>query len=169
MANNQTQTAPYDDDYMTYNYGIHAYVLTEKAVLDFLGENLHEMTNFSPVTLNAFLLRNTRTVLNYIYESSQSPDYIEYIMATDVEQRERIQTMLLAQIEYTLFNGAIDVYSGLNISKGQYVDLKEIRGNRKVADTVEIETAKIMPKYGICLRYGGRLPHVPAELYHVGY
>lgn len=167
MAN--TQTAPYNDNYMTYNYDAHMYVLTEKAILDFLGENLHEITNFSPVTLNAFLLRNSRTVFNYIYESSQASDYIEYILAMDVEQRERIQTMLLAQVEYTLFNGAIDVYSGVNISKGQYIDLKEIRGNRKVADTVEIESAKIMPKYGFCLRFGGRLPHVPIELYHVGY
>lgn len=160
---------PYDTNYMTYDYNMHQYVLTEKAALDLLGENLNEITNNSPTTTRALLKRNSGTVYNYLIGDSQSPDYIEYILAMDEEQRERIQTMLVAQLEYTLFNGAVDLYSGINISKGQYVDLKEIRGARKIADAVEVEANKVMRNYGFSLKYAGRLPHVKKECYRVGY
>ena len=161
---------PYDNEYMTYDYRLHRYVLTDKAVLDILGENLNVMlVNSETVTKNAFLRKVTNTVYEYILSTSQSPDYIEYILAKDGHLRDMIQDMLISQVEYMLANGAVDSYSGINMAKGHYIDLDKIRNGRQVSMVVEQKANAILPTYGHCLRYACALPHIALKFYRVGY
>ena len=161
---------PYDDEYMTYDYLLHRYVLTDKAVLDILGENLNViLVNAEPVTKTAFLKKVSNTVYEYILSASQSPDYIEYLMAKDGNLREMIRDMLISQVEYMLANGSVDSYSGINMAKGQYIDLDKIRNGRQVSLSVEQKSNAILPGYGHCLRYACALPHVAPKFYRVGY
>ncbi len=143
---------PYDDEYMTYDYRSHRYILTPKAVLDELGENLDIiLVNADPVTRNAFLKKISRTVYNYIKQQSSSFAYIEYILAKDGRLRDTIKEMLISQVEYMLTDGAVADYSGVNLAKGQFPDLYKMRGDAKVSDTVVTESHKILPYYGFCL------------------
>lgn len=161
---------PYDDEYMIYNYRMHRYVLTDKAVFDILGENLNViLVDAEPVTKNAFLKKVSNTLYEYILSASQSPDYIEYIMAKDGSLREMIRDMLISQVEYMLANGAVDSYSGINMAKGHYIDLDKIRNGRQVSLTVEQKSNAILPGYGHCLRYACVLPHIAPKFYRVGY
>lgn len=161
---------PFSDDYMTYDYNMHRYVLTDKAVLDLLGENLNIiLNNPSPETKNALLKKISNTVYNYILTASMSPDYIEYILAMDVDLRPMIQDMLVSQVEYTLTNGAVENFSGVNISKGSYIELDKIRNGQQVSMTVVQLANNMLPKYGHSLRYACALPHVCKQFYRVGY
>lgn len=161
---------PYDDEYMTYDYRLHRYVLTDKAVFDILGENLNVMlVNAEPVTKNAFLKKVSNTLYEYILSASQSPDYIEYIMAKDGDLREMIQDMLISQTEYMLTNGAVDSYSGINMAKGHFVDLDKIRNGRQVSMTVEQKANASLHGYGHSLRYACALPRIAPKFYRVGY
>ena len=158
---------PYDDEYMTYDYRTHKYILTEKAVLDELGENLDVvLVNSDPTSRNAFLRKVSRSVYDYILSASQSPDYIEYILAKDGNLRQMILDMLISQTEYMLVNGALGSYSGINMAKGHYIELDKMRDGRQVSLTVEQKANQILPGYGHCLRYACALPHIaPCALY----
>ena len=161
---------PYDDEYMTYDYRLHKYVLTEKAVMDELGENLDVvLVNSDPVTRNAFLRKVSRSVYDYILSASQSPDYIEYILAKDGSLRQTVQDMLVSQAEYALTNSLLGSYSGINLAKGQYVELDKMRNGRQVSLEVEQKANQILPGYGHCLRYTCALPHISPIHLHRGY
>lgn len=160
---------PLNDEYMVYDYHRHRYLLTEKAVLELLGENLNDLTDGNVVLKNKLLTDASSDVYGYIYEDSRSPEYLERIMALDEDLRPIIQDMLLAQLEYTLFNGKLALYAGVNLAKQSALDISKIRNESKVAETVVQETHKIMPRYGVCLKYCGRLPKVCQSQRYKGY
>lgn len=157
----------YNDDYMIYDERTHRYELTEKAVFDNLGENLDMILQSGSKT--AFLKRVSSVVYNYIYAASQSPEYIEYIMAKDDGLRDTIFEMLLRQAEYTLVNGAVDSFSGVNIAKQQAMPLSSVRGEAKISDITSELANRILPRYGHSLRYAGKLPYICAAAYRAGY
>jgi len=158
-----------NDEYMIYDYRKHRYMLTEKAVLELLGENLNDLTDGNVTLKNKLLMDASADVYGYIYEDSRSPDYIERIMALDEDLRPTIQDMLLAQLEYTLYNGKLSLYAGINLAKQSALDISRIRNESKVAETVVQETHRILPGYGICLKYCGRLPSVCPSQRYKGY
>ncbi len=160
---------PLNDEYMIYDYRKHRYMLTEKAVLELLGENLNDLTDGNVTLKNKLLMDASADVYGYIYEDSRSPDYLERIMALDEDLRPTIQDMLLAQLEYTLYNGKLSLYAGINLAKQSALDISRIRNESKVAETVVQETHRILPGYGICLKYRGRLPSVCPSQRYKGY
>ncbi len=160
---------PLNDEYMIYDYRRHRYMLTEKAVLELLGENLNDLTDGNVTLKNKLLMDASADVYGYIYEDSRSPDYLERIMALDEDLRPIIQDMLLAQLEYTLYNGKLSLYAGINLAKQSALDISRIRNESKVAETVVQETHRILPGYGICLKYCGRLPSVCPSQRYKGY
>lgn len=162
---------PYDDEYMKYDYRMHKYVITDKAVMDLLGENLNTiLVDPEPTTKNAFLREVSGSVYDYILSASQSPDYIEYILAKDGSLRQTIQDMLISQVKYTFINSTLADFSGVNMSKGHYIDnLDVMRGDRAVSNTVVRKANAILPCYGHCLRYSGALPHIAPKFLYVGY
>lgn len=159
----------YNDDYMVYNIRLHRYELTSKAVLDEIGENLALVLQSGTNGETAFLKRVSAVVYNYIYSASQSPSYIEYILANDDDLRDMIFEMLLRQVEYTLENGAVDLASGVNIAKQQAMSPSATRGAAQVSAITEELANRILPKYGHSLRYAGALPRIAACAYRKGY
>lgn len=157
----------FDDDYMKYDYRAHRYILTDKAVLDNIGENLD--TLLPSGSSEKFLRRISNVVYNFIYATSQAPDYIEYILANDDGLRDSVFEMLLSQVEYTLMNGAVDLASGVNIAKQQAMPIEALRGGAQVSTVTEGIANRILPRYGHSLRYAGTLPHILPQAYRVGY
>lgn len=165
---------PLSDELMIYDPVTHRYYLTVEDVRARLGEDLNEILNpmgdINPSTLaQRFLRRVSQTVYLYIYSDTMNRDYLEYILAIYPPLRERIQEMLEAQVTYVLTNGFIGDYSGVNIAKGQAMDLQALRGAVQVAPAVEQIANEFIPGLGHSLKYLGRLPCVPCELYHRGY
>lgn len=157
----------YDNDYMKYDASVHRYELTEKAIFDNLGENLDLALQSG--SKSAFLKRISSVVYNYVYAGSQSPDYIEYIMAKDDDLHDMIFEMLLRQAEYTLVNGAVDAFSGVNVAKQQAMPVYTLRGSAQISTVTEELANRILPRYGHSLRYSGSLPHVCPNAYRRGY
>lgn len=170
----ENQQYPHDDQVMTYDYEAHRYVLTEQGVLTELGENLELILNATgdanPSTLAArFLKRVSQTVYMYLYRDTANEARIEYLLAKHSPLRSRVKEMLQAQLLYMLNNGDIGLYSGVNVAKGQAMDLYKLRGRARIAPEVEDLALQTIPGLGYCLKYTGFLPPVPRELYQVGY
>lgn len=168
------QKFPYDDEIMRYDYNTHRYVLTEQGVLTELGENLDTILNATadanPSTLaQRILKRVSDTVYRYIYRDTMNEEWLEYILATYPPLREIVKEMLQAQLLYMLMNGDIGLYSGVNIAKGQIMDIDKLRGRARIANDVEDLALQSIPGLGYCLKYVGFLPRVPCGMYRVGY
>lgn len=165
---------PYDDDTMVYDYTTHSYRLTENYVLQEAGIVLSEILNpygaANPsMAAQRFLKKSARSVYRYILQDCWSPQYIEFIMATDGRLRDRIREMLFAQFEYNVKNGFIEDLSGVNVAKGHTIDKDYLRDGVQVSQTVEQLANELLPYYGFSLKYAGWLPCVCKERYHVGY
>lgn len=165
---------PFDDEIIQYDYKAHRYVLTERGVLSELGENLDVILNSegdaNPSTLaERFLRRVSQVVYMYIYRDSMNEQWLEYILAKYPPLRDKIREMLQAQMLYMLENGDIGLYSGVNIAKGQAMEIESLRGRARVAPEVEDIALQTIPELGYCLKYVGFLPGVPCELYREGY
>lgn len=174
MSEQDTAIFPFDDGIMTYDYASHRYVLTEGGVLTELGENLELILNgtgdANPSTLARRLLnRVSKTVYDYLYGDTANEQWLEYILATYPPLRDTVKEMLQEQLLYTLMNGDIGLYSGVNIAKGQIMDIDKLRGRARVAPEVEDLALRTIPGLGYCLKFAGFLPRVPCELYRRGY
>lgn len=174
---NEQQTSPSfpcDDDFMIYDCATHRYVLTQDGVITELGISLNETLNMSgdanPSTLAERILRRvSQTVYMYIYRDSANEEWLEYILAKHPPLRSAIKEMLQAQLLYMLENGDTGSYSGVNVSKGQAMDIESLRGRARVAPEVEDLAYRTIPGLGYCLKYAGFLPGVPCGEYRRGY
>lgn len=176
MKKTQPKSYPYSDDDMIYDYDSHRYVLTERYVSRSLGENLDMILNAAgdanPSTLaSRFLRRVSNAVYGYIYKDNPNVERIEYYLAKHAPLRPWIKDMLEEQTLYMLMNGDIGIMSGLNISKGQAMELYKLRGAVCVAPEVEEMCNRIMPAFGHCLKYRGVItfPPFPQSEYRMGY
>ncbi len=168
------QRYPFDDGVMKYDYNMHRYVLTEQGVLRELGENLKVILNKSgdanPSTLaERFLNRVSQVVYTWLYKDSMNEAWIEYLLAKFPSLRPRIKEMLQAQTLYMLMNGDLGLMSGVNVAKGQAMDINALRGRARIAPEVEDLSKQIIPELGYCLKYAGALPCVPNGAYRRGY
>lgn len=173
-VNQQPPKFPFDDDIMTYDVESHRYVLTERGVLSELGEDLDMVLNATgdanPSTLaSRFLRRVSQTVYTYLYRDTMNEQWLEYILAKYPPLRETVKEMLQAQLLYMLMNGDIGLMSGVNVAKGQVMDVYALRGKLRVAPEVEDLAMRTISGLGYCLKYAGALPCVPCELYRRGY
>ncbi len=168
------QKYPFDDGVMKYDYNAHRYVLTDDGVLRELGENLKVILNASgdanPSTLaERFLYRVSQVVYSSLYRDTQGEAFIEYILATYPPLRPRIKEMLQAQTLYMLMNGDLGLMSGVNVAKGQAMDINALRGRARIAPEVEQLAGEVIPGMGFRLNYLGALPCVPNGAYRRGY
>ena len=154
-------TYPYNDEYMTYDYTRHRYVLTEKALFDELGINfglLPETMDANPSTLaQRFAKSITATVYLHLYTGCMFRGLQEYQLATVPDLRNVIFDMLLAQARYVSGNGLIENYSGIDIYKGHHVPRYDIK-HAAIAPIVEEMSYTILPCIGRALKYSGYLP-----------
>lgn len=175
---NEQQTTPpkfpFDDEIMKYDYTTHRYVLTEKGVLDELGENLDVILNAtgdanSSTLAERFLKRVSQTVYTSLYRYSQGEEYLEFLLATYPPLRARVKEMLQAQTLYMLMNGDLGLMSGVNVAKGNAMDIEALRGRARLAPEVEDLANATIPGMGYSLSYVGALPCVPQCMYRRGY
>lgn len=174
LEKQQPLNYPFDDEIMKYDYALHRYVLTSSGVLSQLGENLDVILNSTgdanPSTLADRVLRRvSQTVYMYIYSDTANEEWIEYILAVYPPLRDWVREMLQAQLLYMLANGDLGLYSGVNIAKGQAMDVEALRGRARIAPEVEDIALRTIPQLGYCLKYVGFLPCVPCNLYRNGY
>lgn len=171
---NNQRKYPYDDKIMVYDYDAHRYVLTNAGVLSELGINLDmslDASGDADITTLAkrFLKRISSIVYSWIYRDIANEDWIEYLLATYPPLRDWVKEMLQAQLQYTLANGDIGLYSGVNIAKGQSMDIRALRDVARVAPEVEDYGYRTISGLPYCLKYAGFLPRLQCACYRVGY
>ena len=120
-------------------------------------------------TKAAFLKAVSAHVYGWILSHSQSPDYIEYILAMDEKLRNLVLQMLIAQAKYMLLGGNVADFSGINLAKNQWIDIDKLRGEARVAVEVVDIASRILPGYRHALIYAGRLPHITRAALYNGY
>lgn len=95
---------PYSDDYLTYDYTLHRYVLTEKDVLDNFAINM--TARFKNANTVQTVLRQVSTqVYNYIHKYNVNTAMQDYIIAKTEKGREIIKNALEQQLLYWLTVG----------------------------------------------------------------
>ena len=140
---------PYNDDAMAYDLDWHFYKLKEDYVTNELGEDLIGTLNLADDTKRAsavdrYLRRISRVIYNYIYShcSTNTKDYVEYLLAKKPEWRKIIQEALEEQLYYTLRNGDLTTYNGIDIYNGTKMQLKR-------EDTISPLASDVLANAGI--------------------
>lgn len=151
-------TYPYNDEYLIYDYSKHQYILTPKAVLDKLNEDL---TKFSPAnSVNRqrdaqIMCENiSDEVYNQIYEDSLDYLFPEFIIAKCPSARQIILQAMLEQVKYFLFNGSISVYSGVDFKKST---VGESANGRILAPNARRILNRVIKEIGVPLTYQGQM------------
>lgn len=171
--NNEVKKFPYDDDDMVYDYKNHRYILTEKCVFDELGINLSAQLNMAgdsnnTAVINRILSRASRTLYNWIYANGGNTQWQEYMLATFPPLRENIKEMLIIMLDYNLRESNISTWSGINQSKGTYIDRSVIK-RAQVPIEIENIANQLLPCIGVSILYAGYNTCVPYHALHNGY
>lgn len=138
---------PYDDDYMTYDYDTHRYVLTLKDVSQNLGVDLESRISYAnaiPTLLNRISLR----VYSYIHSHNVDNNYQDYIIAKTQAGRRIIREAMEEQLLYFLAVGDLT--------------RSVVESERKLAmDQTAIDVLlQPIPEIGCSICYCGKLPFV---------
>lgn len=165
---------PENDGIMVYDKISHRYVLTNKGVLEHMGILLEAVLNntgdANPSTLPDRILRRvSQEVYLYIYQFGMNSAWIEFLLACYAPLRDTVREMLQAQLLYVLNNGFVSDYAGINVARGNVMEIEKIRGRAHIAPQVEQLANQFVPGLGYTLTYRGQLPCVPCEIYHKGY
>lgn len=167
------KSCPYDDQAMRYDLLKHRYVLTENYAYTVLGIPTDTLTsdgdNNNSVTWQRFLKRVADDVYNYIYRDSQNHFWLEYLLATYAPLRPCIQELLTSQLEYSMQNGILTSFSGVNLKNGTVMKPEELRGRVIVSPTVEMLAEQKIQGLGYSLKYMGSLPDVPSDCFRKEY
>ena len=105
---------PYNDDYMTYNYDTHRYVLTQKDVSENLGVDLTARIK-APNAINALLNQVSMQIYNYIHTYNANNNFQDFIIAKTYKGREIIRNAMEQQLIYFLLVG--DLSRSTDIAK----------------------------------------------------
>lgn len=172
MEDIECKKYPFNDDYMTYDYIHHRYILTEKCVFDELGINLStELNNIgdanNTAVVNRVLQRVSRTLYSWIYSKSGNKTWQEFMLAKYPPLRDRVKEMLVIMTEYMIEEGDIGSRSGININKGSVINRDDLK-RAQVPIAIEQMANEILP-CGISLMYIGMDVSVPMCEIHRGY
>jgi len=135
-----------------------------------LEEILNDVGDASPSTLPDRILRRvSQEVYLYLYQFGMNSSWIEFLLACYYPLRDTVREMLQAQLLYVLNNGFVSDYAGINVARGNIMDIEKIRGRAHIAPQVELLANQFIPGLGYTLTYRGQLPCVPCDIYHKGY
>lgn len=144
-----TWQSPTDDVYMEYDYRLHMYVVTEKAIKDLLGKDLLEFTGKQQSLFKR--QEYSEDVYNAIRKFSTYSGQItkEYYLANALELRETILRVLLAQVQYSVRSGGnfLKDQHGVSANKGTQVNMRGYSIGERPYDILE----------GIGMMYTGTL------------
>lgn len=165
-------TYPYNDEYMTYDFDEHRYILTPKAVLDKLNIDLIERLNPGGSATrervpHQFLDEISDIIYSQIYDYSSQPSIQEYQIAKIPSARRVIMDAMLKQVDYSLVNGFLDQYSGIDLKKNSKVDGLS---SRYLAPRAKSKLSNPLIETGVPLLYAGKYsmifkPHYEEEGY----
>ena len=95
---------PYSDDYMTYDFHSHRYVLTEKDVVEYMGIDLKEH-NDNENARSMILRQVSLQIYNFIHSHNTATDWQDYIIAKTETGRRIIKEAMEQQLKYLLSVG----------------------------------------------------------------
>lgn len=150
---------PMTDELMYYDFEEHRYVLTAKDILDKKGENLavrlnRGRTNNVENLVNDFLDEVSLSVYNLIYASNNKNREQCYMIAKTESGRKFIKKAMEEQCMYMLNNGDLNLFSGVDVRKGQVMDNFDARAYSPKAKNI---LATTLPEVGISLLYSGQI------------
>ena len=134
---------PLSDDYMTYDYKTHRYILTEKDVEENLGINL-SLRNENPIVRNALLKTISNHVYNYIHAYNINNILQDYIIAKTELGREIIKEAMENQLVYVLNVG--------DLSRVADVNLRPLWFDEQAKQSL----FRVIPEIGTTICYSGR-------------
>lgn len=143
---------------MFYDELSHRFVLTPKAVLNNLGENLETRLNKKRANNEENVAQNVLNqisfeIYSYIYAHTQYEDFIEQVIRYDDQARKIVKDAMLQQVAYTLVNGSLNLYGGVDIRKGVKMDNFY---DRSIAPLAKMILNKTIDKLGVPLTYTGQ-------------
>ena len=123
---------PYTDSAMRYDMANHRYILEVDHVRTALNINLEDVLEAggSADRANAarvFLDRVSRTIYAYILSATPTPRKRERDLALCPEYRAALRVAMEEQAIYTLNNGELGAWSGVNLDTGAVIDRAAIR------------------------------------------
>jgi hypothetical protein len=138
---------PYSDEYMTYDYENHRYMLTEKAILDELGINLSERSK-NEAAKKAFLRLASNQIYNFIHSHNVNNVLQDYIIAKTAKGRKIIKEAMTSQF-WLLANAG---------------DLSILPDERQRALSIDMNAISVLeqsiPEIGCSILYTGNLPRI---------
>lgn len=145
ITNEDTSILPYNDDYMVYDLDRQLYVITEKGVLDLVGENLIEICG-SKIEADLTRYEVSQDVYNYIssYSLFSSFKYKKWLIAKDSNLRDLFLRVLADQMRYYIRSGAglLKDMHGIQIEKGKSLNLMNLRNQVLVSASVDMLLSK---------------------------
>ena len=124
---------PYSDNYLTYDYAVHRYKLTELGVLQRLNRNLGDVladnggasdTRNEP---SIVLDRVSRQIYGFVFSHTAAPLRREREMALNPAYRAPLMEAMEEQLIYILNNGDMSAHTGINLDTGMTVDPDRMR------------------------------------------
>lgn len=139
ITNTDSSVLPYNDDYLVYDLDRQMYIITEKGVLELVGENL-ELIAGSKTKADLIRYEVSQDVMNYIsmYSLFNSYKYKVWLLAKDSDLRNLFLRVLADQMRYYIRSnaGVIKDMTGVNISKGKAMELNILRNEVLVSASV---------------------------------
>ena len=94
--------------------------LVEQLKVSLFENSIDVAIDFAEIGLDNLLSDISEQLYNYVYSyNPRYNDYQEYLMAKSPMARELIKNALLKQLSYTLRNGKINEFAGVNVSYNQ--------------------------------------------------
>ena len=95
---------PYTDDYMTYDYDTHRYILTQKDVSENLGIDLTSRVTYANA-ISSLLNRISIKIYTFIHSHNTANDYQNFLIAKTKDGRRIIKEAMEEQLIYFLTVG----------------------------------------------------------------
>lgn len=150
---------PLTDELMFYDFEEHRYILTAKDILDVKGENLATRLNRGRANnienvVGDFLDEVSTTIYNLIYSANNKNTEQCYLVAKTKTGRRLIKKAMEEQCMYMLNNGDLNLFSGVDVRKGQVMENFDARAYSPKAKNI---LATIIPEVGYSLLYSGQI------------
>lgn len=149
---------PYSDEEMYFDESSKRYILTQKGVLNNIGENLSIRLdkgrgNNVENVVKFFLARISNNIYRYIYAHNTNNALQQAIISKHPFMRNLIKEAMLEQVNYELVNGDLTLYSGVDIRKGQKMEDFQDRAIAPLAKEI-LDTE--IPGVGVAITYQGQ-------------
>lgn len=133
---------PYSDEYLTYDFNTHHYILTEKAMLELANENLTVKLK-DKNDVQPFLRQVSTQVYNFIHQHNACDLLQDYVIATTEKGRQIIRDAMIQQAVYVLANG--------NLRKAPEKEKRELWFDPDAEDIL----LQVIPEIGTTILYTG--------------